>query len=231
MTTTALMPVDPTVSPQQAARVLSIRADLLPQEIRDSRRSRRVRSLIAFVVLLVVAGLGVWYWQATLDKQTADQEYEQMFQTLTKTRADQKTSELKTLVEYQDGGKLLNAELAAVLADDLSWTNLFNLIRDEAEDEDVTLIELTAGLAADSNSSTPTNSSEIGTLTITGVAENKKVVADFVNRLGSLELVTNPFVTTVSKQDDGSYTFGLTVTITDKARCGRFTEDCPNGGK
>lgn len=231
MTTTALMPVDPSVSPQQAARVLSIRADLLPQEIRDSRRSRRVRSLIAFVVLLVVAGLGAWYWQATLDKQAADEEYEQMFQTLTKTRADQKTSELKTLVEYQEGGKLLNTELTAILADDLSWTNLINLIRDEAEDEDVTLTELSAGLAANGNSSAPTDSSEIGTLTVSGSAENKKIVADFVNRLGVLELVTNPFVTSVSQVDRTYYTFSITLTITDKARCGRFTEECPSGGK
>ncbi|MFC4070705.1 PilN domain-containing protein [Actinoplanes subglobosus] len=230
MTTTALMPVDPSVSPQQAARVLSIRADLLPPEIRDGRRSRKVRSLIAFVVLLVVAGLGVWYWQATQAKQTADEEYEQMFQTLTRTRAAQKTDELKALVEYQDGGKLLNTELTAILADDLSWTNLLNLIQKEAADEKVELTEISGGLSAE-NSGTTSDSSTIGTLTISGQADNKKIVADYVNDLGTLKHVTNPFVTSVNKVETGRYAFSLTVTVTSEALCGRFTSDCPKAGE
>jgi hypothetical protein len=230
MTTTALMPVDPTVSPQQAARVLTIRADLLPPEIRDGRRSRRVRALIVFVVLLVAAGLGMWYREATLAKQTADQEYEQMFQTLTKTRADQKTDEFRTLVDYQDGGKLLNKELTAILADDLSWTNLINLIRDEAKDKKVDLTEISGGLAPDSNGAS-VDASLAGTMTISGSADNKKIVADYVNALGTLKLVTNPFVTNVTSEDGGRYTFSLTLTVTDQARCGRFTKDCPSGGK
>jgi cytoskeletal protein RodZ len=229
MTTTALMPVDPSVSPQQAARVLSIRADLLPPEIRDGRRSRRIRSLIAFVLLLVVGAVGAWYWQATVAKQSADEEYEQMFQKLAQTRTAQKTEELRALVEYQEGGASLNKELTTVLAQDLSWTNLINLLRDEATAESVELTEISGSLAG-GDSGTATDSTAIGTVTITGTAENKKVVADYVNKLGTLEHVTNPFVTNVNRQD-GEYTFSLMVTITDEALCGRFTKDCPSGGK
>ncbi|MEU8657321.1 hypothetical protein [Actinoplanes philippinensis] len=229
MSTTALMPVDPSVSPQQAARVLSIRADLLPQEIRDGRRSRRVRTLIVILVLLVVAALGAWYWQAGQDKVAADEEYEQMFQTLTTTKAAQRTDELKALVEYQDGGEALTKELSALQAKDLSWTNLVNLIRDEAVDEKVILTEISGGLATED--ATATDTSEAGTLAVSGWAENKKVVADYVNALGTLQHVTNPFVTNVTKDDPDGYTFSLTLTITDKALCGRFTSDCPSGGK
>ncbi|GIE81362.1 hypothetical protein Aph02nite_73120 [Actinoplanes philippinensis] len=229
MSTTALMPVDPSVSPQQAARVLSIRADLLPQEIRDGRRSRRVRTLIVILVLLVVAALGAWYWQAGQDKVAADEEYEQMFQTLTTTKAAQRTDELKALVEYQDGGESLTKELSALQAKDLSWTNLVNLIRDEAVDEKVILTEISGGLATED--ATATDTSEAGTLAVSGWAENKKVVADYVNELGTLQHVTNPFVTNVTRDDPAGYTFSLTLTITDKALCGRFTSDCPSGGK
>ncbi|WP_433793576.1 PilN domain-containing protein [Actinoplanes sp. CA-252034] len=231
---TALMPVDPSVSPQQAARVLSIRADLLPPEIRDGRRARRVRTLIAILVLLVVAALGAWYWQAGEEKVAADEAYEEMFQTLTTTRAAQKTDELKALVDYQDGGEVLNKELATIQARDLSWTNLINLIRDEARAENVTLSEITGGLAAED--ATATDTSEAGTLTISGSAQSKKVVADYVNKLGTLKHVTNPFVTSVNKREGAGtgpegYLFSLSVTITDKALCGRFTDDCPSGGK
>jgi hypothetical protein len=227
--TTALMPVDPTVSPQQAVRILNIRADLLPPEIRDSRRARRIRSLIAFVVLLVVVAVGAWYWQASAAKQSADEEYEQMFQAVTQTRAAQKTPELLALVEYQEGGAALEAELTTVLAKDLSWTNLINLIRDTAADQKVTLKEITGTLSGD-DTGTASGSTAIGSVTITGTAENKKIVADYVNELGTLKHVTNPFVTSVNKQSEG-YGFSLMVTITDQALCGRFTKDCPAGGK
>ncbi|GIF41022.1 PilN domain-containing protein [Actinoplanes xinjiangensis] len=231
MTTTALMPVDPSVSPQQAARILTIRADLLPPEIRDGRRSRRIRSLIVFVVLLVVAAVGAWYWQTTVAKETADQDYEATFQDLTDTRAAQKTDEFRALVEYQDGGETLKTELTAVLADDLSWTNLINLIREEARKEKVTLTELNASLAEKTEGAQDT-SGVIGTLNISGTAKDKRVIADFVNKLGSLQHVTNPFVTNANKDKTlNHYSFTATVAVTYKALCGRFTTKCPSGGK
>jgi type II secretory pathway pseudopilin PulG len=230
MTTTALMPVDPSVSPQQAARVLTIRADLLPPEIRDGRRSRRIRSLIVIVVLLIVAAIGAWYWQAADAKKIADQEYEETFQTLTTTRAAQKTDEFKALVEYQDGDEALKTELTAVLANDLSWTNLINLIGDEAEAQDVGITEITGGLVAKVAGTEPDGT--VGSLDISGVAEDKRRIANYVNALGDLKHVTNPFVTSVTKEKENNvYSFSITVAITDKALCGRFTTKCPSGGK
>jgi hypothetical protein len=232
MSTTALMPVDPSVSPQQAARLLTIRADLLPPEIRDGRRSRRIRSLIVFVVLLVVAAVGAWYWQTTVAKESADQDYEAMFQSLTDTRAAQRTDEFRTLVEYQDGGEVLKTELTAVLADDLSWTNLVNLIRDTARQEKVELTDISASLAPKTEGVQDSNGT-VGTMEISGRAKDKRVIADFVNELGSLQHVTNPFVTRANKDKTTKrfYSFTITVPITDKALCGRFTTKCPSGGK
>ncbi|MBW6432377.1 PilN domain-containing protein [Actinoplanes hulinensis] len=228
MTPTALMPVDPTVSPQQAARVLTIRADLLPPEIRDGRRARRTRSLVIVLVLVTLAGLGTWYWQAGLAKQAADDEYNETFQSLTDARSDQKTKKLEALVEYQEGGEALDTELKAVLANDLSWTNMMNLLRNKAQ-KGVTIDEITGGLVEEE--SAEASDGVVGTLTVTGAAEDKRLVADYVNRLGALKHVANPFVTSVAKETDGEFTFSVSVSITDKALCGRFTSDCPSGGK
>ncbi|MEV0895928.1 PilN domain-containing protein [Actinoplanes sp. NPDC049802] len=228
MSTTALMPVDPTVSPRQAARVLSIRADLLPPEIRDGRRARRTRSLVILLVLVTLAGLGTWYWQAGLAKQTADEQYNDTFQALTKVRAAQKTDELRDLVEYQEGGKALDTELASMLAGDLSWTNMLNLLRDKAGD-DVKISEISGGLVKGDGEEAA--SSTVGNLTITGTTKDKRLVADYVNRLGGLKHVANPFVTSVTKQDQGTVTFTVSVSVTRKALCGRFTSDCPSEGK
>ncbi|GGN67205.1 hypothetical protein GCM10010112_30430 [Actinoplanes lobatus] len=227
-TPTALMPVDPTVSPQQAARVLTIRADLLPPEILDGRRARRTRSLVIVMVLVTLAGLGFWYLQAGQAKQAADDEYNETFQSLTFARGGQKSAALENLVKYQKGGATLNAELKAALANDLSWTNMMTLIRNKAQDG-VTIDEITGSLAE--TTTTEAADEAVGTLTITGTAKDKRLVADYVNRLGNLKHLANPFVTSVAKEDGGEFAFTVEVAITGKARCGRFTSDCPSGGK
>jgi hypothetical protein len=229
MSTTALMPVDPSVSPQQAARVLTIRADLLPPEIRDGRRARRTRTLILLLLLFTMAGQGTWYWQASLAKHAADDEYNSTFQELSDARSAQKNNkEIQSLIEYKKDGETLNKELTAMLAKDLSWSNLFNLIRDRAEAEDVKIAEITGSLA--DKASEEAHPDVAGTLLISGTAENKKIVADYVNDLGGLTHVTNPFVDNVSTVA-GQVTFSLTVSITKDALCGRFTTDCPSKGK
>ncbi|WP_430783190.1 PilN domain-containing protein [Actinoplanes sp. G11-F43] len=228
--TTALMPVDPSVSSLQAARILSIRADLMPPEIREGRRSRITRSMVVVLLVATLAVLAAWYAQATVAKQNAEDEYNDTFQSLTTARASQKTDELRDLVEYQDGGTALNGELTTILANDVSWTNLVTLIRDRAEDTKVGITEIGAGLNNDSADAEAQTTTEIGTVMISGSAASKRVVADFVNELGDLKDLVNPFVSSVT-DTDGRVSFTVTVTITDEAHCGRFTEKCPSGGK
>lgn len=228
--TTALTPVNPTVSPQQAARVLTIRADLLPPEIKESRRSRVTRTMVVILMVATLAVLGAWYAQATIAKQNAEDDYNETFQALTSARAAQKTEDLKALVEYQDGGTALNAELTTVMASDLSWTNLVSLIRDRAADTDVTISRIDAGLSTTPTATGSEEATEIGSVTITGNAENKRVVADFVNEFGNLKDMVNPFVTSVTNAE-GGVTFTVTIAVTREALCGRFTKTCPSGGK
>ena len=84
---------------------------------------------------------------------------------------------------------------------------------------------------ADNSASGDTKSGAIGSLNVSGTADNKKEVAEYVEALGNLAYVSNPFVDTVTDGDDGKVTFSLTVTITDEGLCGRFTTECESEGK
>ncbi|WP_433828598.1 hypothetical protein ACQP2E_04450 [Actinoplanes sp. CA-015351] len=231
--TTVLMPVDPSVSPAQAARVLSVRADLLPPEIRDGRRARRTRGFVLVSLTLVLAMLGGWYWLAIQDLDAARTENNDAFAQLTDVqRAQQKDPEVQGLIKVDNGTALLTKELKAALANDLSWANMLDLIRDRADDVDVTVAEITASLDS-ANSGTVSTAGEVGTLTVTGTAKNKKVVAAYVDALSDLEDASNPFVSSIAG-GDGKVAFSITVTITEDALCGRLVDSdhvCPSGGK
>jgi cytoskeletal protein RodZ len=228
--TTVLMPLDPSVSPQQAARVLSIRADLLPPEIRDGRRARRTRGFILISLTVVVALLGSWFWIAVQDLDAARAENSDAFSALTDVqRTQQKDPEVQGLIKTENGITLLTKELKAVLANDLSWANLLDLIRAKATAENVKVAEITAALGEDPTA----GSGAVGSLTVTGTAENKKVVAAYVDALSDLTDVSNPFVSSIASDED-QVSFSITVSITDKSLCGRLVEEdhtCPSGGK
>lgn len=195
--TTVLMPLDPSVSPAQAARVLSIRADLLPPEIRDGRRARRTRGFVLVSLTVVLALLGGWYWLAVQDLDAARTENNDAFAQLTDAqRAQQKDPEVQGLIKVENGTTLLANELKAALANDLSWANMLDLIRDRADDVDVTVGEITGSL--DSANSDTSVAGEVGSLTVTGSAKNKKVVAAYVDALSDLEDVSNPFVSSIA---------------------------------
>ena len=222
--TTVLMPLDPSVSPQQAARLLSIRADLLPPEIREGRRARRTRAFVIASLVLVLVLLGTWYTLAANDRKAAQTESsEALAQLTTVQRKQQGDRRVQGLIKVESGTTLLQKELAAVLRNDLSWASLLDLIRDTGTDKEVTVGEISASLTEGLGAP----DGMVGTMTITGTAANKKVVAGYVDALSALTKkkkgVSNPFVTSISTVDK-RVSFSITLTITDKALCGRLVE-------
>ncbi|MFC7531336.1 hypothetical protein [Actinoplanes sp. GCM10030250] len=232
MTTTALMPLDPTVSPQQAARVVAIRANLLPPEIRDGRRARRTRSLVLIMLVLVLAGLGGWYVIATTAKNAAETEYNQTLEQLAVVQNQQKQDdEVQRMIKVKQGNTQLDKELNVLLAKDLSWADLLDLIRDTAVGTKVKVTEIIGGVAVDNKGSAKAeDTSSIGTLQVSGTAGSKKEIAEYVDALGRLTYVSDPFVSNVT-EENGIVEYTLTVTITDVGLCGRFTTSCETGGK
>lgn len=221
--TTGLLPIDPAVSPQQVNRVLPIRANLLPSEITSGRNARRIRFGLAGAMLLVIVLLGAWYVYALRSVEEAERNRDSAAaQVQDAQRRKRSHQELTSTVEKKEE---ITGTLSSLLADDLPWATMVDNVRGASPDG------LTAATITGSLTPTETTGAPLGMLTITGTAKDKKTVANYVDALGKVKGVANPYLTTASKSDDDHVAYTITADITSEARCGRFTKACKTGGK
>jgi hypothetical protein len=238
MATTTLMPLDPALSPQRVVRVLSISANLLPEEIVAGRRARRARGLVLVALLVVVALLGGWFLYANHEVQLADDELSSV--TNEATALQQSQTRFKDVVDVQNQTQTISKQLTALLGKDLPWAALLSTLRDTGTSSGVTVQGVIASLndsttaASGGSAATLPNASgvaTIGTATITGIGPDKPSIAKYVDALGKLKTktVANPYLTTATQSDSG-VTFSITIDITTQALCGRFTTKCKSTG-
>jgi hypothetical protein len=235
MASTTLMPIDPALSPQRVSRVLTISADLLPDEIVAGRRARRTRSWVLVVLVLVLAGLGGWYALAERDLRVATDELTAV--TDEATALQRRQNDFAPVVDVQAETTTITKQLSTLLANDLPWATLTDALRDTGTTAGVTvggmsgtLNDAAAGASGAVSLPSTTGSATIGSVTVTGTAPDKPSVAKYVDSLSGLTIVANPYLTSVAEAD-GKVQFSLTVDITANALCGRFTTACKTGGK
>jgi hypothetical protein len=235
-TTTTLMPLDPAVSPQRVARVLTISANLLPEEIVASRRARRSRTWVLIALALVILLLAGWYLQANHDRSNATKELDDVTsQTAATQRNQNKYSEV---VEVRNETDTLTKELKTLLVGDLPYSTLLKTLRTTGTAAGVTIIGVTATLnSIEAGTGAPaaalpsdSSAATIGTLVITGSGPDKPSVAAYADKLDALKTVANPYVTSVVTSKSDGVTFSLTADITSSASCGRFTNECKSTG-
>ena len=226
---TTLMPLDPATSPQRAARVLPISAHLLPDEVIAARRARKVRSLVLVVLGVVAVLLGSWYAFVSLQANDAQAELDGV--ALEQTVLQRQQNEYRQVTDVRAETAAINGTLATLLGEDLRWSTLLGTLRSTGADS---AIEITAVSGALSSSSAgggaapadrlPTGSAAriVGTLTVTGEAPDKNSVARYVDALGAVELLANPYLTSAA-QVERKVQFSLSVDITAAALGGRFS--------
>jgi hypothetical protein len=233
--TTTLIPLDPALSPQRAVRMLTISANLLPEEIVAGRRARRSRAWVLTALLVVVLLLAGWYLHALYAKRSATQELDRV--TAETTAAQRAQERYNEVVKVRAETTTLTGDLKKVMASDLPYSTLLDSLRTTATATKAKITDITAVLngsdaasAAGDGSALPSDSSAaiIGKLTIAGTASGKPAVAAFADKLGTLKTVANAYVTTVTTVEKG-VVFSLSADITAPALCGRFTTTC--GGK
>jgi hypothetical protein len=215
-------------------RVLNISASLLPEDIVAARQARRTRGLVV-VAVAVVAGLcAAWFAVAYHQKQEADQARIKASAAVTALQSDQR--EFTETLQVQADTKLLNEQLAAVMANDLDWAALLAALRSAGAPSGITVSGVNGQLTASDDAAAtvkvlPGSATDtVGSLLVSGAGPDKKAVAAYVEALGRRSVVTNPYVTSVASDDSGGVTFSLRVDITRAALCGRFTTACTNSG-
>lgn len=236
MATTTLMPLDPALSPQRVARLLTISANLLPEEIVAGRRARRARGVVLSALVLVVALLAGWYVYAGHQVRLADDDLAVV--TTEATTLQRSQNRYGEVVDVQNQTKTIAKQLSTLLGDDLPWATLLGTVRDTGEQSGVTVLGVigtlnggTTGAQATAAGTLPSTSDSrtIGTLTITGTAPDKPSIAGYVDALGHVSTVANPYITNAADTAT-DVTFSITVDITAKALCGRFTTKCTTSG-
>ncbi|MGK5681051.1 hypothetical protein [Actinoplanes sp. URMC 104] len=238
-TPTALMPIDPAVSPAQVSRVLPIRANLLPGEILAGRNARRTRIALIGAVVIVVAVLAAWYLFAVQSLSGANENLATASDAVQRAQNDKKAyRDVVTVIKDRDTA---TADLKTLMADDLPWAKTLDTVRDNAKATDVTIDNIggtlqqagapgaAAPAAAGSGTSTTDKDRTVGTLTVTGHAPDKKHIATFIDKLATLEGITDPYLTTATNGTNG-VSYALSLDITSAALCGRFTTACDRTG-
>jgi Tfp pilus assembly protein PilN len=231
---TTLIPLDPATTTQRSTRILSISADLLPEEIVAARRARRTRGLVFVVVAIVAVLCASWFVLALHGKREAQQELDAAKSTVADLQRDQK--EFDETLKVQADTKQLNDQLRAVMAEDLDWAALLATLRNAGAPSHITVEGVNGRLntAEDTESKAsvlPGSATDtVGTLVVTGAGPDKKAVAAYVDALGKQSVVTNPYLTSVASDKSGGVTFSLRLAIKRAALCGRFTTACETPG-
>jgi Tfp pilus assembly protein PilN len=236
---TIILPEAPAPQPAPAptaevTRFVAIRADLLPDEIADARRVRRMMRKVAVgliaVVALVICGYGVTAWQtsgakgslATVQRESASLVMEQR--------------KFAPLVLAQSRAVSIKAELTKLMLGDLSWTDLLATLRKSAPaGMTITSITGTATIGA-STGSVPgglgvlnrSGKPQVGMLNINGTAPDKNSVAAYIDALGKVPGLAAAFPASVTGVG-GKFLFAASVIITSDALGGRYAVPAQGG--
>jgi Tfp pilus assembly protein PilN len=223
---TMLMPPTSPPASERVLRIPSIAANLLPLEIIESRRGRRVRRGVLIALVLVVVVLGAWVAGAKYQTTMARDSLADAQQDAGRLAAQQ--SEFADVIRVQSDSKVLSGQLSTLMANDLRWSKLISALRGAAPNG-VQLTGVTAALATQTGAAgtgqlpNTTGAKLIGSLTVNGTAQSKPAVAAYLDAIGKLSALGNPLLTSVTKQDTG-FQFTVKMDITGAALGGRFTK-------
>ncbi|GAB7038836.1 MULTISPECIES: PilN domain-containing protein [Catenuloplanes] len=213
------------IAPQEPLRMLTISANLLPDEILAGRRGRRVRAVVGVAMVGVVGLLGAWYGLSVTQTMAAQTALDQANDSVRAVKDQQK--QYAELIQTRQDLTAIEGQLGTLMATDIQWYTLVKDVR-TALPKEVSLVNIVASTASDSTSTTSgslpleTAAEQIGTMTLTGSADDKDKIADFADNLREVEGVSDPYVTSVTL-GDGSEEFAITLNLTDPLLDGRFT--------
>jgi Tfp pilus assembly protein PilN len=210
-------------------RILPIAANLLPMEIVESRRSRKVRRLVLSALAGFVAVLAGWYVTASYQTSVAQDNVSNAENEAQALVRQQRT--FADLVNTQAQEKAISAQLSELFATDLQWSQLLAQVQAAApagvKISSVSGLVGEAGKAPSATSVPVAPGSPVGTITVSGAGPSKGAVAAYLDALGRVPGLADPLLQSATEQDN-KVQFTARVAITRAALGGRYG---PKSGK
>jgi Tfp pilus assembly protein PilN len=238
MTTTALPETGENTEPVAAPapdlswRIIPIGANLLPDEIMDARRVRKVRWIVITSLVLFIGLLVAWYLRATTVTDDAEVTAVRAQTQVQKLQKQQK--EFDQVVSVQADSKAISSQLSTLFGKDLQWAKLSGEVQ-AAAPKGISLTavlgSVTLGNAVPEAGSghLPSTSVEktIGAVTVSGTGPDKATIAAYVDALAKVPGLANPQISDVALQD-GRLRFSVRLDITAARLGGRFATPAPS---
>jgi hypothetical protein len=221
------------VAPGQSMRFVAMRANLMPDEVIDARRTEVVRRRVLMgmggLLAVVLIGFGTTWLQTESAKGDLSDQHHR-----TTALLDQQ-SNYAPLVNAQQETLTINTKLVQLMVGDVRWQPMYATVRSDAPaGVGITSISAQITTATAGATATPgtggtppygalisTGQTTIGTLTVVGTANSEDQVAAYADRLGTQTGVVNAVI----QNYDGTsrpYTFTIAAILTTDALGGRY---------
>ncbi|GAA0928531.1 PilN domain-containing protein [Virgisporangium aurantiacum] len=206
-------------------RTPTISADLLPTEVFVSRRTRRIGRYAGFALVMVTVLLALWYGMEILRTTAAETDRDETLDTVQGLKRQQ--TRYDELVKTQATAKAINAQLVALMSNDMLWAKLtrsmVSVVPDDVEIGAISAAVPAAGVdtAVTKTLIGPPTVKIIGSLTVNGIGDDKEVIALYVDALDTVPGLANAFLTSATQGDKG-FEFAVRVDITSAALDNRY---------
>jgi len=193
--------------------------NLLPPEIRQQERTRRLTLIVIGAGVVALALIGLFYFVQTM--RLAGAEDELAVQQATNELLQQQIAELQPYSDLQTQLQAQKQLLATVYANEVAWSGVLldisRIIPDEAY-----LSSFSGQVAASSETiGTPAEqpTSLIGSLSFQGTADGTQTISSWLNRLEQVKGWVNAWVNSAQETAAFSriYTFDSGVDLTPEA--------------
>jgi type IV pilus assembly protein PilN len=210
-------------------------ANLLPPEVLQARRVRAVRKgiVILLCALLVLAGAGYAY--AYLQSRSAAQSLAAEQARTSQLLVEQ--NKYSGVTQIQGDVAHVQKQLTTLMKSDVDVPNLLGRVLSKLP-AGASVSQMILNISVPSTTAPPTangttsldtsGQTHIGTMAITGTARTLIDVSTFVDAIGVLPGVVDPFPTANAESNKGA-TFTLQLTLTDQLLSHRFDTTSPGG--
>ena len=198
------------------------RVNLLPPEIAERERVRRLQSGLGIAVLASAAVVGLLYALQVAKVNDAQDELDSA--TAQNVALRQQRSELQTVVDTYAAVASKEAVLRSALANDIAWSSYLNdlmlTIPDNLWLTSMGATQSGGDGSAASVATVPGAPASLGSVAFTGIAFDHDDVAAWLEVLARQKGYANPYFTSSTETKLGTrvvYAFTSSVTITEQA--------------